>query len=67
MKNILDQLINQQTLSNEQARDIMLRIAKEEFSDVEIAAFITTYLMRPIAVDELSGFREAFNGVSCTN
>ena len=59
MKNILDQLINQQTLSNEQARDIMLRIAKEEFSDVEIAAFITTYLMRPIAVDELSGFREA--------
>ena len=37
----------------------MLRIANEEFSDAEIAAFITTYLMRPISVDELSGFREA--------
>jgi len=59
MKEILDQLINQQTLSKEQARAIMLRIAKEEFSEAEIAAFLTTYLMRPISVEELSGFRDA--------
>jgi anthranilate phosphoribosyltransferase len=42
----------------------MLRIANEEFSDAEIAAFITTYLMRPISVDELSGFREALMELS---
>ena len=59
MKEILDQLINQQTLSKEQARGIMLRIAKEEFSEAEIAAFLTTFLMRPISVEELSGFRDA--------
>lgn len=59
MKEILDQLINQQTLSTEQSRGIMLRIANEEFSDAEIAAFLTTYLMRPISVEELSGFRDA--------
>jgi anthranilate phosphoribosyltransferase len=59
MKKILDQLINQQTLSTAQSHGIMLRIAKEEFSDAEIAAFLTTYLMRPISVEELSGFRDA--------
>ena len=59
MKDILDQLINQQTLSKEQARGIMLRIANEEFSEAEIAAFLTTFLMRPISVEELSGFRDA--------
>ena len=59
MKDILDQLIDQQTLSKEQARGIMLRIANEEFSEAEIAAFLTTFLMRPISVEELSGFRDA--------
>ena len=59
MKEILGQLINQQTLSKEQARGIMLRIAREEFSEAEIAAFLTTFLMRPISVEELSGFRDA--------
>lgn len=59
MKKILDNLINQQTLTKEEARQIMLRMANEEFSEAEIAAFLTTYLMRPISVAELSGFREA--------
>lgn len=59
MKEILDKLINQYTLNKSEARAIMLRIANEEFSDAEIAAFITTYLMRSISVEELSGFRDA--------
>ena len=59
MKEILNQLINQQPLSKGQASDIMIRMANEEFSDVEIAAFLTTYLMRPISVEELAGFRDA--------
>ena len=59
MKDILNKLINQYTLDQDEARAIMLRIANEEFSDAEIAAFITTFLMRPISVEELTGFREA--------
>lgn len=59
MKEILDKLINQYTLDKAESKAIMLRIANEEFSDAEIAAFITTYLMRPISVEELSGFRAA--------
>jgi len=59
MRKILDQLISQVALDKNQARDIMLRIANEEFSDAEIAAFLTTYLMRAISVEELAGFRDA--------
>ena len=59
MKDILDRLINQYTLNKDEAYSIMLRIANEEFTDAEIAAFLTTYLMRPISVDELAGFRDA--------
>lgn len=59
MKDILDKLINQYTLNEAESRGIMLRIANDEFSDAEIAAFITTYLMRPISIEELSGFRDA--------
>jgi len=58
MKEILNQLIDQQPLSQKQASDIMVRMAREEFSDVEISAFLTTYLMRPISVQELTGFRD---------
>lgn len=58
MKEILNQLIDQQPLTKDQARQIMLRMARGEFSDVEITAFLTTYLMRPVSVDELAGFRD---------
>jgi anthranilate phosphoribosyltransferase len=64
MKNILDQLIDQQPLSRDQAQEIMHRIANEEFSEAEVAAFLTTYLMRPISVDELTGFRQALMELS---
>ncbi len=58
MKEILNQLINQQPLTKVQAQEIMLRMANGDFSDVEITAFLTTYLMRPVSVDELAGFRD---------
>jgi anthranilate phosphoribosyltransferase len=64
MRDILNQLINQQPLNHGQASDIMVRMANDEFSDVEIAAFLTTYLMRPISVQELSGFRDALLDLS---
>ncbi len=59
MKEIINLLIEHKPLSSAQARDAMMRIANEEFSDAEIAAFLTTYLMRAITLDELAGFRDA--------
>jgi len=59
MKKILQYLFEHKALSREQARDVLTRIAKGEFNDSEMAAFITVYLMRSITIDELQGFRDA--------
>lgn len=59
MNKILNQLINQEPLTRDQSREVLLRMAREEFSEIQMAAFMTTYLMRSIGVEELTGFREA--------
>jgi anthranilate phosphoribosyltransferase len=59
MKKILQYLFEHKSLSGEQARDILTRIARGEFNESEIAAFITVYLMRSITIEELQGFRNA--------
>lgn len=55
---MLEKLFNQQRLSTEDARQMIHRIAAEEFSDVELASFLTVFRMRPIAPEELQGFRD---------
>lgn len=59
MRKILDYLFNHRTLSRHEAEEILINIARNTYSESEIAAFITVYLMRSITVDELSGFRDA--------
>ncbi|GAA4748427.1 anthranilate phosphoribosyltransferase [Flavisolibacter ginsenosidimutans] len=58
MKKILQQLFEHKTLSRQQAKEIMLNIAKGTYNDVELTAFVTVYLMRSITIDELQGFRD---------
>lgn len=58
MKKTLKHLFEHKTLSRGQAMDIMLNIAKGIYNDVELTAFITVYLMRSIAIEELQGFRD---------
>jgi len=58
MKKILKVLFEHKVLSREEAKDIMLNIAKETYNEVELTAFITVYLMRSITIDELQGFRD---------
>jgi len=59
MKKILDQLANYHTLSQQEAKDILLKIGKDEYNQAELASFLTLFMIRPITVDELSGFRSA--------
>ena len=59
MKHILNTLIEYQSLSREDAKDILARLAQGEFNQSQMAAFLTVYLMRSITVDELEGFRDA--------
>jgi anthranilate phosphoribosyltransferase len=59
MKKILNYLFDHKTLKRQEAEEILTNIAKGNYSESEIAAFITVYLMRSITVEELAGFRDA--------
>jgi anthranilate phosphoribosyltransferase len=59
MKDILNRLIAFETLSKDEASRILRRISTEEFSEVQIASFLTVFMMRNITLAELEGFREA--------
>lgn len=59
MKQILTKLFEHKKLSKAEAKDILVNIAQNKYNESQIAAFIAVYLMRPISVDELQGFREA--------
>ena len=59
MKEILNQLIEHKTLSQDQAREVLKNLATGAYNTSQVAAFMTVYLMRSITVEELKGFREA--------
>jgi anthranilate phosphoribosyltransferase len=59
MKAILGKLFDHKKLSKAEAKEILINISAGKYNEAQIAAFITVYLMRPIAVEELQGFREA--------
>ncbi len=59
MRKILSHLVDYKTLDRKEAEEVLTNIAEGHYSEPEIAAFITVYLMRSITVEELAGFRDA--------
>ncbi|MCF6213502.1 MAG: anthranilate phosphoribosyltransferase [Flavobacteriaceae bacterium] len=59
MKNILNRLINQETLSKVEAKEVLVNISSGIYNQSQIASFLTIYMMRSVTIHELSGFREA--------
>ncbi len=59
IKSILKELLNHKTLSRVEAREVLINIARESYNQSEVVAFLTVYMMRPVTVEELSGFRDA--------
>jgi anthranilate phosphoribosyltransferase len=59
MRKILNHLFEHKTLNRQEAEEVLTNIAKSTYSESEIAAFLTVYLMRSITIEELSGFRDA--------
>ena len=59
MKHLLNQLFDQQPLTQAEAREAMLALGQGAANPAETAAFLTVYRMRPITVAELGGFRAA--------
>lgn len=59
MKKILQILFEHKTLSQQQAKEVLLNIGKGLYNEHEITSFMTVYLMRSITIEELQGFRDA--------
>ncbi len=59
MREILNRLINQETISKQEAKNVLVNISKGVYNTSQIASFLTVYMMRSISVEELDGFREA--------
>lgn len=59
MKEILNRLINQESISSDEAKQVLFNISKGDYNQSQIASFLTVYMMRSITIDELQGFRDA--------
>ena len=59
MKNLLNRLINHETISTEEAKQVLVNISKGDYNQSQIASFLTVYMMRSITIEELEGFRDA--------
>lgn len=55
----LKKLFDYQTLSSSEAREVLVNIAGEVYSRSEVVAFLSVFMMRPVTVEELTGFRDA--------
>ncbi len=59
MKVLLNKLFEQQCLTKEEAKHILVKIAEGNYNNSQLASFLTVFIIRSISVDELAGFREA--------
>jgi hypothetical protein len=58
MKNILNRLINHETLSREEAKNVLITISNGGCTTAK-KLFLTVYMMRSITIEEPYGFRAA--------
>mgnify|MGYP001593579943 FL=1 len=59
MKALLNRLINQESISSEEAKNVLVNISEGQYNQSQIASFLTVYMMRSITLEELRGFRDA--------
>ena len=59
MKEILNNLLTHQPLTRDESRKVLMELASGKHNMAQVASVLTVYLMRPVTVDELMGFREA--------
>ena len=59
MKEILNRLINQESISAAEAKRVLVNISNGVYNQSQIASFLTVYMMRSITTEELRGFRDA--------
>lgn len=58
MKSILSRIINNEELTREETKQILLNITEQKYATEQIAALLMGFQMRGISVDELLGLRD---------
>jgi anthranilate phosphoribosyltransferase len=66
LKEYLQKRISGEILSKEEAQEVLSFIGRGEANNSQIAAFLTTYMMKSITASELEGFRDAMLGLANT-
>lgn len=64
MKQTLQHLSQYKTLTSQEAKDIVINMANDKYTDMQMTALLTMFIMRPITLEELKGFREAMLDLS---
>lgn len=59
MKNILNKLLENQTLNRQEAREALTELASGVYNNSLISCFLTVFMMRSIRPEELGGFKDA--------
>ncbi len=59
MKQLLNRLINHESISSNEAEQVLISISKGDYNESQIASFLTVFMMRSITIEELKGFRDA--------
>lgn len=59
MKEILNYLISHKDLTKSQAKEVLINMANGSYNESEMSAFLAVYMMRPVTVEEMEGFRDA--------
>jgi len=59
MKQLLNRLINHESISTEEAKQVLVNISKGDYNQSQIASFLTVFMMRSITLEELKGFKDA--------
>ena len=59
MKELLNRLINHESISREEAINVLVNISEGQYNQSQIASFLTIFMMRSITLEELQGFRDA--------
>ena len=64
MKETLQYLFEGNKLTREEAKSSLIEVGKGMHSEAEFASFLTVFKMRPLASEELAGFRDAMAELS---
>ncbi len=59
MKDVLNRLINHETISSQEAKQILVNISNNKYNQSQIVCFLSVFMMRSITIEELQGFRDA--------